>query len=87
MIAVVAISRKASTAEELIHKSGEENGFLDEFYPSMMDSSEEASYEDDDDGEEIRRKNRFTRYDSEDVILHCYSKLLCWHDFEWQGAI
>ena len=87
MIAVVAISRKASTAEELIHKSREENGFLDEFYPSMMDSSEEASYEDDDDGEENRRKNRFTRYDSEDVILHCYSKLLCWHDFEWQGAI
>jgi len=66
--AVVAISHKACIHDVLIHESGEENGSLDEFDPPMVDSSEEASYEDDDDGEGIRRKSRFIRYDSEAVF-------------------
>jgi hypothetical protein len=38
----------------------------------MMDSSEEVSYEDDDEGEGIRRKSRFTKYDSEaDIPKFC----------------
>ena len=66
--AVVAISHKACIHDVLIHESGEENGSLDEFDPPMMDSSDEASYEDEDDGEGIRRKSSFIRYDSEAVI-------------------
>jgi len=66
--AVVAISHKAYIPDVLIHESGEENGSLDEFDPPMVDSTEEASYEDDDDGEGIRRKSRFIRYDSEVVF-------------------
>ncbi|RLN10005.1 hypothetical protein C2845_PM11G05280 [Panicum miliaceum] len=70
--AVVAISHKVSIPEVLIHESSEENGFLDDFDPPMVDSSEEASYENDDDGEGIRRKSGFIRYDSKAVIPNFY---------------
>lgn len=59
----------ATSQKVLIHESDKEYRFLDSNDPQIMDSSEEASYEDDDDDAEgIRRKSRFVRYDSEVVI-------------------
>lgn len=37
--------------------------------PPMIESSEEASYDEDDEGEALRRKSRFARYDSKAAIL------------------